>query len=402
MLHELINLRTCLFSEHRIDSAALYDKKLEIIQRNLYGVDIDQFAVNIARLRLWLSLVVEDQRNPLDDPEAQDKVALPNLDLKIEVGDSLMAPDPSGGLQPDLIRRQQIEEFNRLKADYMRAHDLRKAELRREIEAKRAEIAEWAHPGTQVRGLDWPVEFAEVFADEPGGFDIVLANPPYVRQELIKDLKPALKCVYGDLYCGTADLYVYFYIRSLQLLRPGGMLAFILSNKWFRANYGEKLRGHIAETCAVRSITDFGELPVFTAATFPMIFIARKSRPGAVGALFTQVKSLEDPYPDVRALIERDGHRLPESAFRGANWVLADCTTADRLEKMERAGVPLGEYVNGRIYYGIKTGFNKAFVIDGAKRAELIAADPRSEEIIKPLRSVTTYASGASRTATDG
>jgi methylase of polypeptide subunit release factors len=126
-----------------------------------------------------------------------------------------------------------------------------------------------------VTGFDWTTEFNEVFVK--GGFDIVLANPPYVRQELISALKPTLKAVYPAVYAGTADLYCYFYARALQLLKPGGMLAFISSNKWFRAAYGKNLRKHIADTCAVRSITDFGDLPVFESATaYPMIFVAQK------------------------------------------------------------------------------------------------------------------------------
>jgi hypothetical protein len=119
MLHELLDLRTALFEQKRLDPETLYQRKLEIIQNNLYGVDIDPFAVEIARLRLWLSLVVDDPRNPIDDPDAD--VSLPNLDFKIEVGDSLLAPEPQGGQQPDLIRTQQIAEYEQLKGDYLRA-----------------------------------------------------------------------------------------------------------------------------------------------------------------------------------------------------------------------------------------------------------------------------------------
>lgn len=244
-------------------------------------------------------------------------------------------------------------------------------------------------------GFDWPVEFAEVFAE--GGFDIILANPPYVRQELIKELKPVLAAIYPEIYCGTADLYCYFYVRSAEILRPGGMLVFISSNKWFRAKYGENLRNYLAENCRVWSITDFGELPVFEAATFPMIFIAQKIKPadGSAGdkatlasteqTIFTQVKTLEAPYPDILEIVQQSSQTLPKDSIRGSAWLLTDAKSADRLRKMEKAGVPLGEYVKGKIYYGIKTGFNQAFVIDGAKRAELIAADPRNDEIIKPL-----------------
>jgi len=228
------------------------------------------------------------------------------------------------------------------------------------------------------------VEFAEVLAE--GGFDIQVANPPYVRQELIKDLKPTLKQVFPEVYTGTSDLYCFFYARALQLLKTGGMLAFISSNKWFRAKYGEKLREHIADTCQVRSITDFGELPVFeSAAVLVMIFLAQKQSDIKLNTQFTQVKSLESPYPDIKTVINEQGTILPNNSLNGKNWLLSDSTTASLINKMSAAGIPLGEYVNEKIYYGIKTGFNKAFVIDGAKRAELIAKDTKSAEIIKPL-----------------
>jgi type I restriction-modification system DNA methylase subunit len=379
MLHELLDLRACLFVTKSLDPISAYQRKLEIIHNNLYGVDLDPFAVNIARLRLWLSLAVEFEG--LHPPP------LPNLDFKIETGDSLAAPDPSIGIQ-GTFRQKQIDNYIDLKTAYMTAHGSEKLTFRQEIEALRKEIATWTHGGKPVTGFDWPVEFAEVFAN--GGFDIVLANPPYVRQELISEIKPMLKEVYPDVYMGTADLYCYFYARALQLLRPGGMLAFISSNKWFRANYGKKLRKYIADRCDIASITDFGELPVFEAsATFPMIFVSKRitdTLPEATkGPVFTQVKSLEAPYPDVGALIQQYGMELGKGSIDGENWALAGAQVEQILRKMEQDGIPLGNYVNGQIYRGILTGFNEAFIIDGNTRAELIERDKKSEEIIKRL-----------------
>ncbi|NEU74948.1 N-6 DNA methylase [Hassallia byssoidea VB512170] len=373
MLHELLDLRQCLFANKGLDSKTVYERKLDILENNLYGVDIDIFAVNIARLRLWLSLAVEYEG---DNPPP-----LPNLKYKIEVGDSLIAPSPA---TTGMVRSEFISQYRQKKAEYMRTHEGgKKRKLEEEINQLKTQIALVTHGSTKVAGFDWAVEFAEVFAD--GGFDIQVANPPYVRQELIKDLKPTLQKVYPAVYTGTSDLYCFFYARALQLLKPGGMLAFISSNKWFRAKYGEKLRKHIADTCHVHSITDFGELPVFkSAATFPMVFIGQNGKANK-STIFTQVKSLESPYPDVLAIIREKGETLPNNALNGSNWTLTDTSSANRLKKMEAAGIPLGEYVNGQIYYGVKTGFNKAFVIDGAKRAKLIAQDPKSTEIIKPL-----------------
>ncbi len=376
MLHELLDLRACLFATRQLDPVSVYQRKLEIIQQNVYGVDIDPFAINIARLRLWLSLAVEfegDQPPPL-----------PNLDFKIEVGDSLTAPDPSGGLMMDMFRQQQITEYFGLKADYLEAHGELKRELRSRIETIRREISEWAHPKGGIGGFDWQVQFAEVFDD--GGFDVVMANPPYVRQELISALKPALKNVFPAIYNGTSDLYCYFYARALQILRKDGALSFISPNKWFRANYGGNLRKHIAETCRVRSITDFGDLPVFQAATtYPMIFVAQKGHKPDFPTTFTQVKSLEDPYPDVLAVVKQIGQVLPNDAISSNNWNLANNTSSNLTKKMKASGVTLKEYVKGQIYRGLLTGLNEAFIINDVKKAELVHHDANSIKIIKPL-----------------
>ncbi len=212
-----------------------------------------------------------------------------------------------------------------------------------------------------------------------------------MRQELIKELKPALKLVYPEVFTGVADLYVFFYARALQLLRPGGMLVFISSNKWFRAGYGAKLRAHIAQTTQVRSITDFGDLPVFQEAdAYPMIFLAAKhglETPVAATEItrWTPVKTLAPPYPDVLKLVTESGQLLPAEALSGSEWTLADAQTAKRLTTMRANGTPLGEYVNGQIFYGVKTGFNAAFVIDGATRLNLVKADAKSAELIKPM-----------------
>ncbi len=387
MLHELHELTRVLDTRvQQADSRDDYQRKLQVIQNNLYGVDIQPTAVHIAKLRLWLSLAVEyDGAKP--DP-------LPNLEFKIGLGNSLSAAGPGFDSIEDVFRHETIERFRRLKEQFGRTDSSTlKSRLRQQILEIRRELAESAHPGEEAEGFDWAVEFAEVFEADgrPPGFDVVLTNPPFVRQELIKDQKPRLKEVFPEVFCGTADLYCFFYARALQLLAEGGMLVFISPNKWFKANYGAKLRAHIAATCQVRNITDFGELPVFErAATFPMILVAQKSKPKEGRApvqkpRFTQVKNLDPPYPDVLQIMSESGMDLPPQAINGANWTLTDAASIARIEKMQRAGVPLERYVNGQIYYGIKTGYNMAFVIDGAKRAELIAKDRRSAEIIKPL-----------------
>lgn len=372
MLHELLNLRASLFATKKLDAKSTYDRKLEIIQSNLYGVDLDSFAVNIARLRLWLSLSVEY--------DGQEPPPLPNLDYKVEAGDTICSPNPSG-FQVGL-RKALVDEFLSAKAEYMTAHHGRKLELRRKVLSLRADIATWAHRGG--KDFDWPLEFPEVFTN--GGFDIVLANPPYVRQELIGDLKPVLSRLFSEVYSGLADLYCYFYARGLQLLRLDGMLAFISSDKWLRATYGTKLRKELAASCGVLSITDFGDLPVFeSATTYPMIFIAQKGK-REHKTVFTEVQDLDPPYPDVRIIINSLGTVLPSGALSDKGWELNTASLAEAVKEIQASGaISLNEYVSGQIYYGVKTGLNKAFVINGSQRAELIKRDSRSAELIRPL-----------------
>jgi hypothetical protein len=374
MLQELLSLRAGLFAAKRIDTTTTYQRKLEIIQNNIYGVDLDPFAINIARLRLWLSLVV--------DYEGDNPPPLPNLDFKVEAGDSLAAPDPSGGLQIDMFRQQQIDDYFALKDQYLQSHHGEKQSLKKQVEAKKTEIVAWARPRGGVAGFDWAVEFAEVFAE--GGFDIVVANPPYVRHELIKDQKPALQKVYPEVYTGTADLFVYFYARALQMLDKGGMLVFISSNKWMRSGYGEKLRGVLATKTQLQTMIDFRDLPVFGAIAYPVIVVASKQPPTENPARVWTPETL-DRINDLRDAVDEEGQDIVTSHFRTEGWSFGGTQTRALLERMRSIGRPLGKYVNGNIYRGIVTGANDVFVVDQSTRDRLIAEDPRSHNIIKPF-----------------
>jgi len=394
MLHELLELRTALFEQKRLDPETLYTRKLEIIQNNLYGVDIDPFAVEIARLRLWLSLVVDDPRNPLDDPEAD--VSLPNLDFKIEVGDSLLAPHPQGGQQPDMFRAQQIAEYERLKGDYIRAHtDEEKRRLRREIDRLRDEIRQWAHPEGEVEGFDWRVEFAEVFKD--GGFDIILANPPYVRQELIEN-KDALLKRYPAVAKGRSDLYVYFYARALQLLKEGGMHVFVCSNSWLDVGFGGKLQKYLLENAHILAIYDSALERQFASADVnTIISILRKGKPDANAE--TRFVRLQGAFeqaiadPDLQRVIVRTRDELwqegldEEGHYIGSKWggkylrapdIFFTILQKGQQQALHGQGTPLlvrlGDLAEVR--RGFTTGANEFFYLEpvGTTVAELFHA----------------------------
>jgi Eco57I restriction-modification methylase/TaqI-like C-terminal specificity domain len=225
--------------------------------------------------------------------------------------------------------------------------------------------------------------FQDVF--ENGGFDIVIANPPYVRHELIKEQKPLLEAEGYDTYTGTSDLFVYFYECAIELLKPNGVLTFITSNKFYRAGYGEPLRVHLGKKLTLHTLIDFRDAPVFNGViAYASILIGQNK----IAPADHQVAALPwDQEKPAAALPVEIAKAFPvaQSALTSDGWRLVSPATEALLAKLRQTGTPLGEYVHGRLYYGIKTGFNEAFVIDGKKRAELIAADPKSEEIIKPF-----------------
>jgi hypothetical protein len=190
MMQELLRLREALFAAHHIDQQKVYDRKLEIIQNNLYGVDIDIFAVNIAKLRLWLSLAV--------DFTGTKPPPLPNLDFKIECGDSLTATDPQR--LPDLFRHKLVEQADalaELKGQFIQAYGEKKKKLAARIKKQEAELRDQLPDHSPDGSVDWRVAFAEVFRN--GGFDVALENPPYVEngrkfRVICAGTEPRLRC----------------------------------------------------------------------------------------------------------------------------------------------------------------------------------------------------------------
>ncbi|MDP8228752.1 MAG: hypothetical protein P9M15_04800, partial [Candidatus Electryoneaceae bacterium] len=189
-----------------------YQRKLEIIQNNIYGVDLDEFAVNIARLRLWLSLVVD-----YDDEKTEPMPPLPNLDFKIEVGNSLITPVASQTSVSDKL----VTTFQKAKTDFLHAHGSQeKNALRTIIEEFKEQIAQWTNPES-LSGFDWAVEFAEVV--KGGGFDVIIANPPYRQlQKNGGELANLYKKGGFQTFKRTGDIYCLFYERGCDLLRGGG------------------------------------------------------------------------------------------------------------------------------------------------------------------------------------
>lgn len=277
MLHELLDLRTCLFVSRHVDTSSAYERKLEIIENNLYGVDIDPFAVNIARLRLWLSLAVEYAG---DTPPP-----LPNLDFKIEVGDSLIAPDPQAAFTgQSAFRGDLLRRFRERKAEFMDAHGDEKRRLHCEIDELREELAVWLRSQAPEGAFDWATEFAEVFEprspeSEAGGFDIIVANPPYISavvhaasesdsRDLLRSLYPLLR--------GAFDIYAAFLLRGLSIGHPRGSYSWIVPNKILIADYAKKVLAHL-KTNGLYAAIDVSNHDVFeNTGVYPIILLGRR------------------------------------------------------------------------------------------------------------------------------
>lgn len=437
-------------------SPALADWKREYIQNCLYGVDIKHEAIEIARLRLWLSLVVD-----ATDPEP-----LPNLDYKLMAGDGLLETvdgspfiktqsmfvggqgdvtakaDQIGHLHEQFFHEQNHDRKKALRADIQQRErelfkldvddriknlDLELTALNRQLADGRqsdaaknrllkrhAALYENLEAMMLQRKKVWDdkeplpfflhnVHFSEVMKRQGGngGFDIVIGNPPYVSiGNMAADYKTALKSAFPEVAAGRADLYVYFFQKGIHLLREGGRLAFITPNKYTRAVYGENLRVALSGKTRIEVLADFGNLPVFDAVTSPLITVFKKAQPDGQPMQMLPERTLkahladklEGGVPAVREglntfhIYARDLLRpLDSASLTGSEWTLDDPRVLKLMDKLRAAGRPLGEVVEGKFYRGIVTGFNEAFVIDEDKRTKLVAADPKSVEVIKPF-----------------
>jgi len=286
-------------------------------------------------------------------------------------------------------------------------------------------VAEARRLAAEHRFFHWQIGFPNVWTDlvssEPkGGFDAVIGNPPYVRQELLGDaVKRVLKADYAA-FDGMADLYVYFYEQGLRLLRPGGRMSYVVTNKWLKAGYAEALRDLFTSRGEVQFVADFGHARHFfpDADVFPSVVVVRKPEAGAGGAARRLADLAEAPRaPETEIVDGRDktGHDdgepmvevcviardavpkkglsaavaaatypLPRAHFTKESWTLEPPEVVALLDKIRRNGVPLAEYAGVKPYRGILTGLNEAFLIDTPTQDRLVSDDPGCAGIIKP------------------
>ena len=364
MLHEIVGVRQAL-APHSGNNHSTYELKRHAIAESIYGVDIDASAIDIARLRLWLSLIV--------DEEDYDTIeALPNLDYKIVRGDSLL------GIGINLFNWQLFNDIEAKKRSFFSTTN------HNEKTRLAAEINELIHKLTRGSELfDFKVYFSEVWHHK-GGFDVVIGNPPYVQIQNFsgQQVQKAWEAQNYDSFAKRGDIYCLFYEKGYRLLKEKGALAFITSNKWMRAAYGEKLRRFFLNKVEIRQLIDFGDSPIFSeATTYTNILFFEKGKQTKPPVAW----DLSSAYRKATSLERMLDENLAGAAlFNEESFVIASAEMAAIKKRIERVGTPLKEW-DIAINYGIKTGFNEAFIIDGKKKDELIAADPKSAEIIKPI-----------------
>jgi type I restriction-modification system DNA methylase subunit len=228
--------------------------------------------------------------------------------------------------------------------------------------------------------MEWNKEFEDIM--NAGGFDVVIGNPPYVRQEELLDIKPYLKQNY-EVYHSMADLSVYFFERELKVLKEGGYFGMIVSNKWLKAGYGECLRRFLGMFYIDRFI-DFGDLPVFQdATTYPCIIIIRKNRRANPKIRVCLVKTLD--FGNLDNYIEKHQFSVNQKSLDASSWNFVSPEISNIFGRLKKNNLTLGAYVDNQCYFGIKTGLTEAFVVDESVKEELIRKDSNSADLLKPF-----------------
>lgn len=227
----------------------------------------------------------------------------------------------------------------------------------------------------------WQTAFPKIFAD--GGFDIVLGNPPYVRMEFLKAMKPYLEKRF-EVVSDRADLYAYFFERGLELLKDGGRMGYISSATFFKTGSGKPLREYLLREATLETVVDFGDLQVFEGVTtYPAILTMQRNVPAKDHELqFWNVAEL--PASNFRATFRALAGPYPQSALTAASWELEDPALRALRTKIRKGKKTLKEVYDSPLY-GIKTGLNAAFVIDTATKNQLCTEDPKSADILKPF-----------------
>lgn len=376
------------------------DNAIEHIEFNLFGVDLNEESVEIAKLSLWLRT-------------AQPNRKLNDLNNNIKCGNSLISDPALAGDKafdwerefPQVFGRKEIETpfvevpkdktpdyLKLIKEKSLEAHS--KAEQALALSKEAADLSKKVYEYAEK--LDAISDYDSIYGFKKAGFDVVIGNPPYVQLQSMGEMGEILRNCGYETFDKGADLYCLFTERGYKLLKNGGVLSFIMPNKWMLVTYGKPLRKFLSKT-GLRQVLNFGDIQFFQgAATIVCIFVTQKSeRKDNIKVLSLNQKTY---HGDFMTEVEENLYDYPTSNFGESEWSIQPYSDSRKLEQMKLKGSELKDLpVN--INYGIKTGFNEAFYIDEETRQKLIATDAGSAELIRPMvrgRDISAYENSGS------
>lgn len=386
-------------NESREIQGTLFNEKRTIIENCLFGSDINVTAVSICQLRLWIELL----KNAYYDNGVMG--TLPNIDIniktgnsltyyaKFEVGESIIKSNKNSS-EVDSSDLASLREYRNSVKEYKSCSDKFK---KKQIVAKIKQIKDnlFYNDAQQHledkkdsankfdNAIEWAIEFPEVI-DENGkftGFDIVIGNPPYIQLQSMHNGADTLAKMNYATYARSGDIYCLFYELAYKLLKKDGMLAYISSNKWMRAGYGEALRNFLVTKTDPVQLIDFSGEKVFQKVTVDVNILIYRKAENQFNTLSCIIKG-SDWRNNLSDYVRQ--HAVSNRFDSSGSWVILSPVEQSIKRKIESIGTPLKDW-NIKIYRGILTGYNEAFIIDRKKKDELISADPKSAEIIRPI-----------------
>ncbi len=372
-----------------------FGRKLHLIQNGIYGVDIQPIATQIAKLRFFISLAIDQE--PTDNAADNYGIRpLPNLETRFVAADTLLSLGNQLTFQTDVVKRleQGLNEnrerhfhatTRQQKLDCKKTDEKLREKLATELEnagfssGVAEKIARW-NPYDQNASTDW--FDAEYMFGVENGFDVVIGNPPYIQlQKNGGKLGKLYKNTGFATFARTGDIYQLFYERGCRLASPStGILVYITSNSWLKAKYGEHTRRYFAKRHTPLQLLEMGKDVFENAIVDTNILIVRQGQDHShtICKAVDMDRLSHKSFPPAKSL-------WGELRLQGEKpWSALSAIEQSIMDKMESVGTPLKDW-DIAINYGIKTGYNAAFIIDNDTKEALIAEDPRSADIIKPV-----------------